>query len=83
MTQSTVAGQQLKSIIDRIEKLEEEKRDLAEAVKEIYTEAHGNGFDKKAIRKIVSARRKSMAERKELEAVIDTYAAAIGEGAIV
>lgn len=76
-------AQQLKSIIERIERLNEEIDGLKADVKEIYAEAKGNGFDKKAIRKIVSARRKSQQERQELEALIDTYASAIGETYIV
>ena len=83
MKQTNVSAQQLKSIIDRIERVSEEIDGLKADVKEIYAEAKGNGFDKKAIRKIVAARRKSQQERQELEALIDTYASAIGETSIV
>lgn len=83
MTELNATSQQLKSIIERIERLNEEIDGLKADVKEIYAEAKGNGFDKKAIRKIVAARRKSQQERQELEALIDTYASAIGETSIV
>lgn len=71
-------AQQLKSIIERIERLEEEKRALAEDIKEVYAEAKGNGFDAKIIRRVVSIRKQETAERVEMEQLIDLYLAAVG-----
>jgi uncharacterized protein (UPF0335 family) len=76
-TESVSAGQ-LRSIIERVETLEEEKRAVADQIKEVYAEAKGNGFDTKAIRKIVSLRRKDAQEREEEETVLELYMTAIG-----
>ena len=75
---NSVAGDQLRSIIERIERLEEEKRELAEDVKSIYQEAKSNGFNANAIRKIVSLRKKDAEKRREEEAILDLYMHAIG-----
>ena len=69
---------QLQSIVERIERLEEEKRTLAEDVKEVYLEAKGTGFDPKIIRKIVSMRRQDSHKRMEEQAMIATYMEALG-----
>lgn len=74
----SVAADQLKSFIERIERLEEEKAGLAGDIKEIFAEAKGNGFDTKAIRKIISIRKKDHAERQEEEAILDLYMQALG-----
>ena len=71
-------AQQLKSIVERIERLEEEKKALAEDIKEVYGEAKGNGFVVKIIRKVVSIRRQETAERVEQEQLIDLYLTAVG-----
>jgi uncharacterized protein (UPF0335 family) len=70
---------QLKSIIERIERLEEEKQEVAEQVKEVLAEAKGNGFDTKTIRKIVRIRKQTPAQRAEEEAMLELYMSAIGE----
>lgn len=75
---NTIAADQLKQLIERIERLEEEKRSLADDMTGVYAEAKGAGFDTKAIRKIVALRKKDHAERKEEEAIIDLYLHAIG-----
>jgi uncharacterized protein (UPF0335 family) len=75
---NSVAGDQLKSIVERIERLEEEKRALAGDIKDMYTEAKGNGFDAKIIRKIVAMRRKDVADREEEEALLAVYMNALG-----
>ena len=75
---NSVAGDQLRSIIERIERLEEEKRELAEDVKSIYQEAKSNGFNANAIRKIVSLRKKDAEKRREEEAILELYMHAIG-----
>jgi uncharacterized protein (UPF0335 family) len=75
---TTVAAGQLKSIIERVERLEEEKKEVAEQIKEVYAEAKANGFDAKTIRKVVSLRRKPTEERQEEEALLDLYLSALG-----
>ena len=73
-----VAGDRLKSFVERIERLEEEKRALAEDIKEIYSEAKGVGFDVKIIRQIVRIRKMDEDDRDEQEALLDTYMRALG-----
>jgi uncharacterized protein (UPF0335 family) len=73
-----VSAAQLRSIIERIETLEDDKRAIAEQIKEVYAEAKGNGFDPKILRKIVSLRRKDLEERQEEEAMLDLYMQALG-----
>lgn len=72
------AKSMLRSLVERIERMEEEKRNIAEDIKEIYTEAKSNGFDTKAIRKIVALRRKDRHEVEEEEAILEIYKAALG-----
>ena len=69
---------QLKSFIERIERLEEEKKAIAADIKEVYAEAKGTGFDTKIMRKVVSLRKKDAAERLEEEAILDLYLSALG-----
>ena len=76
---NATAQGQLKSIIERIERLEQEKAEIAEQVKEVFAEAKGNGFDVKIIRKVVRLRKTDRAKRQEEEALIDLYMSAIGE----
>lgn len=75
---STAQGQ-LKSIIDRVERLEVEKTEIAEQIKEVYAEAKGNGFDVKILRKVVRLRKTDRAKRQEEDAILDLYLSAIGE----
>ena len=75
---TTVAAGQLKAGVERIERLEEEKREIAEQIKEVYAEAKANGFDVKTLRKIVTLRRKKPEERTEEEAMLDLYMHALG-----
>lgn len=69
---------QLQSIIDRIEKLEDDRSLLAADIKEIFTEAKSNGYDVKIIRKVLALRKKDAAQRDEEQALIDTYMSALG-----
>jgi len=69
---------QLKSLIERIERLEEEKAALAADIREVYSEAKGSGFDSKVMRQVVRLRRLDRADRQEQEAVLDLYLAALG-----
>lgn len=70
---------QLKSIIERVERLEQEKSEIAEQIKEVMAEAKGNGFDVKIIRKVIRIRKQDRAKRMEEDAILDLYLAAIGE----
>jgi len=74
----TVGQEQLRSIVDRIERLEEEISGLNEDKSEIYKEAKSNGFDVKALREIIRLRRKDSAELAEYESVVDLYRQALG-----
>jgi len=69
---------QLKAVVERIERLEEEKKATSDDIKEIYAEAKGNGFDVKALRTVVRMRKQDVNERKEQEAVLETYMHALG-----
>ena len=72
------AKDQLRSIIERIERLEEEKKTISDDVRDVYAEAKGNGFDVKALRTIVRLRKQDTDERKEQEAILETYMLALG-----
>ena len=76
---NATAQGQLKSIVERIERLELEKSEVAEQIKEVFAEAKGNGFDVKVLRKVVRFRKQDRAKRQEEEALLDLYLAAIGE----
>ena len=73
-----VNGGHLRAFIERIERLEEEKKALADDIKDVYAEAKGNGFDVKIIRKIVSIRKQDRDKRREEEEILDLYMAALG-----
>jgi uncharacterized protein (UPF0335 family) len=77
-TLSSTAQGKLKSLIERIERLEEDKASVAGDLKEVYAEAKGEGFDSKIIRKVIRLRKQDTAKRQEEEALIDLYIAAIG-----
>jgi uncharacterized protein (UPF0335 family) len=73
-----IARDQLRSIVERIERMEEEKSAVAADIKEIYAEAKGNGFDTKTIRKVIRLRKIDKVEREEQEALLDVYCQALG-----
>jgi uncharacterized protein (UPF0335 family) len=73
-----IAKDQLKTIVERIERLDADKSAIQQDIKEVYVEAKGNGFDVKALRKVIAARRKDREERQREEAVIDLYLEAVG-----
>jgi uncharacterized protein (UPF0335 family) len=73
-----IAGDRLKSFIERIERLEEEKRTLAEDIKEVYAEAKGTGFDTKIIRQIIRIRKRDQDELDEEESLLEVYMRALG-----
>jgi len=73
-----VAKEQIKAIIERVERLEDEKKGISDDIKDIYSEAKGNGFDVKALRTIVRMRKQDADERAEQEAILEVYLAALG-----
>ena len=73
-----VAQDQLRSIVERIERLEDEKAAIANDIKEVYAEAKGNGFDTKTLRQVIRLRKQDKAERQEQEAILDLYMSALG-----
>ena len=75
---NSINAPQLRAFIERIERLEEEKRATAEDIKDVYAEAKGTGLDAKIIRKIVSLRRQDSHKRKEEEEILDMYMSALG-----
>jgi uncharacterized protein (UPF0335 family) len=78
VSSDSVAQDQIKAFIERIERLEEEKAAIAGDIKEVYAEAKGNGFDTKVLRQIIRIRKQDHAERMEQEALLELYMAALG-----
>lgn len=74
----SVAQDQIKAFIERIERMEEEKAAIAGDIKEIYAEAKGNGFDTKVLRKVISIRKQDQNERMEQESLLELYLTALG-----
>jgi uncharacterized protein (UPF0335 family) len=72
------AKDQLKAFVERVERLEEEKKTIADDIRDVYAEAKGNGFDVKALRTIVRMRKQDADERAEQETILDTYMHALG-----
>ena len=75
---STVAADELRAFIERLERLEEEKKTIADDIKEVYGEAKGRGYDTKVIRKIVALRKLDQNERSEMDAILELYLQALG-----
>lgn len=78
MSEGNIAGDQLRLLIERIERLEEEKKGISDDVKDVYLEAKATGYDAKIIRQIIRLRRMQPHDRQEQEAVLQTYLAALG-----
>ena len=78
MAEGTVAADQLRLFIERIERLEEEKKAMADDVRDVYAEAKANGYDTKTMRKIVALRKMEIHARQEADALMETYRAALG-----
>ena len=78
MSSENVSAEQLRLFIERIERLEEDKKGLADDIKDVYAEAKGTGFDTKTMRAIVRLRKMEKAARQEAEALLDTYKTALG-----
>lgn len=75
---NSVEGSQLKAFVERIERLEEERKSIVDDVKDVYAEAKGNGYDTKILRKVISLRKIDRDKREEDEATLDLYLSAIG-----
>ncbi|UGY14618.1 DUF2312 domain-containing protein [Bradyrhizobium septentrionale] len=75
---TTIAKDQLKSIVERVERLIEEKKTISDDISDVYAEAKGNGFDVKALRAIVKLRKLDPIEREAEEAILETYMQALG-----
>lgn len=75
---NSVSKDMIKSVIERVERLEEDKKGISEDIRDIYKEAGGNGLDVKALRTIVRMRKQDASERAEQEAILDTYLHALG-----
>ena len=75
---SKIAKDHLKAIVERIERLEEEKKTISDDIRDVYAEAKGNGFDVTALRTIVRMRKQDANERQEQEAILETYMQALG-----
>ncbi len=72
------AKDHLKAFVERVERLEEEKKTIADDIRDVYAEAKANGFDVKALRTVVRLRKQDVNERKEQEAILETYLHALG-----
>lgn len=77
-TSQTVAAGQLRSFIERIERLEEEKKTIADDIKDVYAEAKGTGFCTKTIKSVIKLRKKDKAEREEEESILELYLSTLG-----
>lgn len=75
---SSVAGQELRQFIERVERLEAEKSDIAEQIKEVMAEAKGRGYDTKVMRKLISLRKRDSNDVAEEEAILELYKSALG-----
>ncbi|MBL6853602.1 MAG: DUF2312 domain-containing protein [Alphaproteobacteria bacterium] len=78
VAKSGFAKEHLRSFIERIERLEEEKKALSDDIKEVYSEAKGTGFDTKVMRQVIRLRKMESADRQEQEAMLDLYLSALG-----
>ncbi|MGL4729656.1 MAG: DUF2312 domain-containing protein [Bosea sp. (in: a-proteobacteria)] len=76
-----IQGDQLKSVVQRIERLEEEKSTISADIKEVYSEAKANGYDVKILRKVIALRKRDLNDRQEEESLIDLYLEAVGQKA--
>lgn len=78
MSQGNVAAEQLRLFLERIERLEEEKKGIGDDINDVYSEAKANGYDAKIMRQIVRLRKMPAHDRQEMEAILQTYLAALG-----
>jgi len=78
LAEGSIAADELRLLIERIERLEEEKKAIADDVKDVYGEAKARGYDTKTMRMIVRLRKMETHDRQEMEAILETYKAALG-----
>ena len=78
MAEGSIAADELRLLIERIERLEEEKKGISDDIKDVYAEAKARGYDAKIMRQIVRMRKMETHDRQEMEAILDTYKAALG-----
>lgn len=78
MAEATVSDQHLRLFVERIERLEEEKKGISDDVRDVYLEAKSQGYDPKIMRQIVKLRKMPVHDRKEMEAILDVYKSALG-----
>ena len=78
VSSDSVAQDQIRAFIERIERMEEEKKAIADDIKDVFAEAKANGFDVKALRAILKIRKEDVDERREHEAIVDLYLQALG-----
>ena len=78
MTANRIAKDQLKAFVERIERLEEEKKTISDDIRDVYAEAKGNGFDVKALRAVIRLRKQEPTERNEQQLILETYMNALG-----
>lgn len=78
MSTANVAGEQLRLLIERIERLEEEKKGIGDDVKDVYLEGKATGFDPKMMREVIRLRKMKPHDRQEMEAILQSYLAALG-----
>ena len=78
MSEGSIAADELRLLIERIERLEEEKKSMADDIRDVYAEAKSRGYDAKAMRAVVRLRKMDTNARQEAEAILDTYKAALG-----
>ncbi|WP_020173472.1 DUF2312 domain-containing protein [Methyloferula stellata] len=77
IAETGVAAQELKQFVERVERLEEEKKAIADDIRDVFAEMKGRGFDTKVVRQIIRIRKQDHAERKEMEAILDLYMTAL------
>lgn len=77
-TDNVTADGRIRSFVERVERLEEEKKTIQDDIKDVYSEAKGEGFDTKVLRRVISIRKQDQNERQEQEAVLDLYLQALG-----
>jgi len=78
VSEGSIAADELRLLIERIERLEEEKKAMADDIRDVYAEAKARGYDAKAMRQVVRLRKMETQARQEAEAILDTYKAALG-----
>ncbi len=77
IAETGVAAQELKQFVERVERLEEEKKAIADDIRDVFAEMKGRGFDTKVVRQIIRIRKQDHAERMEMEAILDLYMTAL------